>query len=198
MLKKEEGQRVLVAARLLSRLLPFMFECDHASLALTEFLAPSISSADPTEFQVPLLDGCLATIKSACLGKLYHVGRRLALRSRTDTAFAHRNQDTPILHYLVNNRTPQKHELIFIREHGIGSDVEIDTFQEIDLNRIDVLRLLLVLLSRNFYFPPSKTTALCILVSLHSPKEPWPFVHFCFLWPVSARNRSSLPCSAVF
>lgn len=41
------------------------------------------------------------------------------------------------------------------REAGIGSTLSIGSTTEIDSNRIEVLRLLLVLLSRSMYVPPS-------------------------------------------
>ena len=68
----------------------------------------------------------------------------------------------------------------FKREHGIGSDIKVESYQEIDLNRIDVLRLLLVLFSRNFYFSSSiiilqNCFAVC-LISLLESQEICPFL----------------------
>lgn len=41
------------------------------------------------------------------------------------------------------------------REHGIGSTSDLGTTKEFDTNKAEVLRFLLILLSRQIYFPPS-------------------------------------------
>ena len=45
---------------------------------------------------------------------------------------------------------------ILNRESGIGSGLELGAYQELDMNRHEILRLLLVLLSWQMYSSPGK------------------------------------------
>jgi hypothetical protein len=53
------------------------------------------------------------------------------------------------------------------REKGVGSTVDTSPNQQYDSNKIEVLRLLLVLLSRQIYVPPSLLLSKPSLYSLH-------------------------------
>ncbi len=55
----------------------------------------------------------------------------------------------------------------FVRENGVGSTADLGPTQAYDTNKTEVLRLLLVLLSRQIYSPPSSLLTTPSLYTLH-------------------------------